>query len=81
MVDYEAAAARAAYHTFLENAVHYWNTVRIAEIVQDLRQEGREVKDEHLADVSPLMFKHVNFRGTNEFDVEVVPQETEAGDE
>jgi TnpA family transposase len=72
VVDYEAAAARAMCHTLLENAILYSNTRRIAEIVQELRQEGQEAKDEHLAEVSPLLFKHINFRGTYEFDPEAL---------
>jgi TnpA family transposase len=75
-VDYEAAAARVMCHTLLQNAILYSNTCRIADIVQEQRQEGHEVKDEHLAEVSPLLFKHINFRGTYEFDPEALLAET-----
>lgn len=73
--DYEAAAARAACHTLLENAVLYANTCRISEIVHELRQEGHEVAEERVAEISPLVFKHINFRGTYEFDPAALAEE------
>lgn len=65
--DYEGAAARAACNTLLENIVLYWNTRRMTDIVRQLREEGHDVKDALLANVSPLFHRHINFRGQYEF--------------
>jgi hypothetical protein len=45
--------------SLVSNAILVWNTLQIARIVEALRQSGTPVADEDLADVSPLMHRHV----------------------
>lgn len=73
--DYEAAAARAACHSLLENAILYWNTRKMADVVKELREEGCTVRNEHLAEVSPLFYRHINYRGRYEFDMEALARQ------
>jgi TnpA family transposase len=49
------------------NAVVLWNTVYIDAALQQLRAAGQEVRDEDVARLSPLGFKHVNFLGRYSF--------------
>lgn len=44
----------------LHNAVVVWNTLRIGEIVTQLRAEGHVITDEDLARTSPLLHAHIN---------------------
>ena len=69
VADYEGAVARAQCHTLIENAILYWNTCRLAEIIPKLRAEGLEVREELLGEISPLLFSHINFRGSYDFGV------------
>ena len=55
---------KASCLSLLSNAVLVWNTVHIARIVDQLRAAGHEVRDEHLARVSPLMHAHVIANGS-----------------
>ncbi len=73
--DYEAAAARAACHSLLENAVLYWNTRHMADVVEQVRKEGYPVRNDHLAEVSPLFYRHINFRGEYNFDIEALERQ------
>lgn len=57
--DYEEVMNKASCLSLLSNAVLVWNTVHIARIVDQLRADGHEVKDEDLARVSPLAHAHV----------------------
>jgi hypothetical protein len=41
-----------------------WNTLRITEIVNQLRAAGHTIADQDLARVSPLMHTHVIPNGT-----------------
>jgi hypothetical protein len=42
----------------------YSNTIKINDIVEDLRQQGEEIDDESLSHISLLPFKHVVPNGT-----------------
>jgi len=44
-----------------------WNTLRIAEIVNQLRAAGHAIADQDLARMSPLMHGHVIPNGTYRF--------------
>ena len=50
------------------NAVIIWNTVYIAEVVQQLRQEGRFIDDEDLKHIWPTRYAHINVYGQYHFD-------------
>ena len=54
----------------LSNIVVYYNTVEMQKVIEQLRGQGREVKDEHLGHIWPTRYQHVNVYGTYEFDLE-----------
>ena len=47
-----------------------WNTLRISEVVAQLRAEGHVITDEDLARTSPLLHAHINPFGQYRFDLE-----------
>jgi hypothetical protein len=53
--------------SLLSNAVLVWNTLRITDIVNQLRAAGHAIADQDLARVSPLMHSHVIPNGTYRF--------------
>ena len=48
----------------MSNAILYWNTLKITDIVEQLRAQGEEIAPETLAHISLLPFKHVVPNGT-----------------
>jgi TnpA family transposase len=54
----------------LHNAVVVWNTLRIGEVVTQLRAEGHMITDEDLARTSPLLHAHINPFGQYRFDLD-----------
>ena len=69
----ELPSYEIAYETYGElnaaksNAVLVWNTLRIGEIVNQMRAAGHAIADQDLARVSPLMHGHVIPNGTYRF--------------
>lgn len=57
--DAEEIMNKASCPSLLSNAVLVWNTMRIAEIVNQLQAAGQAITDEDLARVSPLLHAHV----------------------
>jgi len=55
---------KASCLSLVSNAILYWNTLKIYDIVEDLRSQGEEVSNETLSHVSLLPFKHVVPNGT-----------------
>ena len=57
------------------NLVVLWNTIYLQQVVQTLRAEGIEVRDEDLARLSPTRYEHINRLGKYTFpsQVEVQP--------
>ena len=53
--------------SLLSNAVLLWNTPQIYNVITKLRKEGKEILDEDLAKISPLLFKHLVVNGTYNF--------------
>ena len=51
----------------LTNAVVVWNTVRMQEVITQLRAEGYPVQDEDLVHLSPARFEHINQLGKYTF--------------
>jgi TnpA family transposase len=45
------------------NAIVLWNTLYMEAALQQLREEGAEVRDEDVARLSPLVHHHINFQG------------------
>jgi hypothetical protein len=52
------------------NAVIVWNTVYMAAVIEQLRQEGALVPDSDLAHVWPTRYAHINMYGKYHFNVE-----------
>lgn len=62
--DYEAIMNKASCLSLVSNAILYWNTVKINDIVETLKQQGEAIEDETLSHISLLPFKHVIPNGT-----------------
>jgi TnpA family transposase len=62
--DYEEIMNKASCLSLVSNAILYWNTRKIADIVDDLKQRGTEIENTTLAHISLLPFKHVVPNGT-----------------
>ena len=54
----------------MTNAVVTWNTVYMAAVIDQLRAEGRTVKEEDIARLSPARYEHINPYGKYRFEVE-----------
>jgi len=76
--DAEEIMNKASCLSLLSNAVLVWNTLRIAEIVKQLRATGHVIADQDLARVLPLMHAHVIPNGTYRFSDEEEPGRTYA---
>jgi len=48
----------------VSNAILYWNTIKINDIVENLKQQGEDIDDETLSHISLLPFRHVLPNGT-----------------
>ena len=59
--------ARTSIFRVLTNAALIWNTIEISKIIEQLRLSGEEIKDEHIAGISPLIFRHIIPSGTYHF--------------
>lgn len=67
--DPDAQADQANALNLVTAAVTCWNTVYIAEVVEQLRREAWEITDEQLAHVSPTASRHINPYGEYRFDL------------
>jgi TnpA family transposase len=66
--DYEEMMNKVSCLSLLSNAVLVWNTVRMTEILAQLRAVGEGIPAEDVARVSPLAYVHVIPNGTYHFD-------------
>ncbi|MEM9449538.1 MAG: Tn3 family transposase [Cyanobacteria bacterium P01_E01_bin.6] len=62
--DYEEIMNKASCLSLISNAILYWNTMKINDIVTKLRAQGEIIEDETLAHISLMPFKHVIPNGT-----------------
>jgi TnpA family transposase len=62
--DYEEIMNKASCLSLGSHAILYWNTLKITDIVEQLRTQGEEVTPETLAHISLLPFRHVVPNGT-----------------
>lgn len=69
--DYEEIMNKASSLSLVSNAILYWNTSRIQNIVEDLRKQGEQVEDKTLSHISLLPYKHVLPNGTYFNDIDV----------
>ena len=67
--DYEDIMNKSSCLSFVSNAILFWNTLKIEEIVNQLTREGYPVSSEDLARISPLMFKHIIVHGIYQFTI------------
>jgi len=61
--DYEEIMNKASCLSLVSNAILYWNTININDIVEGLRSQGEDIDEETLSDISLLSFKHVVANG------------------
>jgi hypothetical protein len=59
---------KVSYLSLLSNAVLVWNTVRMTEILAQLRAAGEVIPAEDLVRISPLAYAHLIPNGTYHFD-------------
>ncbi len=57
--DYEEIMNKASCLSLVSNAILYWNTIQINDIVENLRSQGEDIDKETLSHISLLPFKHV----------------------
>ena len=65
--DYEEIMNKVSCLSLLSNAALIWNTIEIGKIIEQLRLSGEEIKDEHIAGISPIIFRHIIPSGTYHF--------------
>ncbi|MEL7228253.1 MAG: Tn3 family transposase [Cyanobacteria bacterium J06576_12] len=56
---HEEIMNKATCLSLVSNAILYWNTIKINEIVEGLRAQGEIVEDKTLAHISLLPYRHV----------------------
>ena len=61
---YQEIMNKASCLSLVSNAVLYWNTLKINDIVEELRSQGEVVDDETLSHISLLPFRHLVPHGT-----------------
>ena len=62
--DYEAIMNKASSLSLVSNAILYWNTLKIHDIVEHLRLQGELIDSDTLSHISLLPFRHVIPYGT-----------------
>jgi TnpA family transposase len=62
--DYEEIMNKVSCLSLVSNAILYWNTIKINDIVENLRAQGEEIDKETLSHISLLPFRHVVPNGT-----------------
>jgi len=55
---------KASCLSLVSNAILYWNTLKINDIVENLRSQGEDIDKKTLSHISLLPFKHVVPNGT-----------------
>ena len=71
--DYEEIMNKVSCLSLVSNAVLYWNTIRMTEIIAQLRKNGEIINNKTLSHISLLMHKHLITMGTY-FTDEIVEQ-------
>lgn len=62
--DYEEIMNKASCLSLVSNAILYWNTLKINDIVESLRAQGEVITNETLSHISLLPYRHVVPNGT-----------------
>ena len=64
MGDYDEIMNKASCLSLVSNAVLYWNTIKINEIINQLKKNGERISDKTLSHISLLPYKHIVPMGT-----------------
>lgn len=67
---HEEQTNQASCLNLVTNAVVIWNTVYMAAVIDQLKKEGVEVRDEDLAHLSPSRYEHINPYGKYQFKID-----------
>lgn len=70
---YEDQQYRASGLNLVIAAIILWNTVYLAEAVEQLKRDGVTIKEEYLQHVSPLGWEHINLTGDFQWNVKHIP--------
>lgn len=62
--DYQEIMNKASALSLVSNAILYWNTSRISQIVDKLQKQGEDISTQALSHISLLPYKHVLPNGT-----------------
>ncbi len=62
--DFEEIMNKASCLSLVSNSILYWNSIKIAKIIDHLKRQGEEIDNEVLARISLLPYKHVLPQGT-----------------
>lgn len=62
--DYKEMMNKASCLSLVSNIILYWNTKKIAGIIDHLRAQGEEVSEETISRISLLPYRHVIPNGT-----------------
>jgi len=62
--DYEEIMNKASCLSLVSNAILYWNTIKMTEIIAMLRKNGEVIHDLTLSHISLLAHKHIIIMGT-----------------
>lgn len=61
---------QAACLNLVVNAITVWNTVYMQATIEELKNEGYEIKDEDIKNLSPARSEHINMYGKYYFNIE-----------
>ena len=62
--DYEDIMNKASCLSLVSNSILYWNTVKMSQIIEDLKNNGEYIEEKCLSHISLLSYKHVIPMGT-----------------
>ena len=65
---------KASCLSLVSNAVLYWNTIKMSEIIAQLRKNGETISNETLSHISLLPHKHLITIGTYFTDEIIIPR-------
>jgi TnpA family transposase len=72
----EGFTQQAGRLNLVTNAVVIWNTVYMAEVIEQLKQEGYPVRDSDVAYIWPTRHRYINFHGQFLFNIDEAQRRT-----
>jgi len=73
--DYEEIMNKASCLSLVSNAVLYWNTVKMSEIIKQLESNGEMISERALSHISLLPHRHVIPMGTYFANNKMLPEQ------